>query len=126
MAEIQWWYAREEEQLGPVSPAELRRLAGSGGLAATDLVWREGMAEWAPAARIKGLFPESRDPADDAAPHGATPRAGAPPVAGNALAGSPLAGNAIAGSAVTDPAGPHGGEFPFPADSSGSEGLAEI
>ena len=64
MAEIQWWYARDDEQLGPLSPAELRRLAAGGGLAPTDLVWREGMSEWAPAARIKGLFAESQT-ADD-------------------------------------------------------------
>ena len=58
MAEIQWWYAREDEQFGPVSAAELRRLASQGGLSPGDLVWREGLAEWAPAARLKGLFPE--------------------------------------------------------------------
>ena len=73
MAEVQWWYARDDEQLGPLSPGELRRLAAGGGLAPTDLVWREGMSEWAPAARIKGLFPESRDPADEAPGH-ARPR----------------------------------------------------
>jgi hypothetical protein len=66
MAEVQWWYARDDEQLGPLSPTELRRLAAGGGLAPTDLVWREGLSEWAPAGRIKGLFPEMRDPADEA------------------------------------------------------------
>jgi hypothetical protein len=59
MAEIQWWYARGDEQFGPVSAAELRRLASTGGLSPGDLVWREGLAEWAPAARLKGLFPET-------------------------------------------------------------------
>src|SRR5580704_4975442 len=43
MAEVQWYYARDDEQLGPLPPSELRRLAASGGLAPTDLVWREGM-----------------------------------------------------------------------------------
>jgi len=85
MAEVQWWYAREDEQLGPLSPGDLRRLVASGGLAPTDLVWREGMSEWAPAARIKGLFPESREPADEplgaqgaAAPPGSFPASGEP------------------------------------------------
>jgi hypothetical protein len=59
MAEIQWWFARGDEQFGPVSAAELRRLASTGGLSPGDLVWREGLAEWAPAARLKGLFPET-------------------------------------------------------------------
>ena len=58
MPEMQWWYARGEEQFGPVSPAELRRLASAGSLSAGDLVWREGLAEWAPASRLKGLFPD--------------------------------------------------------------------
>jgi hypothetical protein len=59
MVEIQWWYARGDEQFGPVSAAELRRLASTGALSPGDLVWREGLAEWAPAARLKGLFPET-------------------------------------------------------------------
>jgi len=84
MAEVQWWYARDDEQLGPLSPGELRRLAVSGGLAPTDLVWRDGMNEWAPAARIKGLFPESREPGDE--PLGthavATPQGSAGPLSG--------------------------------------------
>ncbi|HEX4144110.1 MAG TPA: DUF4339 domain-containing protein [Pirellulales bacterium] len=89
MAEVQWWYARDDEQLGPLSPGDLRRLAASGGLAPTDLVWREGMGEWAPAARIKGLFPESREPTDESlggqpaptlpqTPPGALPASGEP------------------------------------------------
>src|SRR5690349_20840663 len=59
MPENQWWYAHGGEQLGPVSPADLRQLAASGSLAPTDLVWREGMAQWAPASRVKGLFPDT-------------------------------------------------------------------
>lgn len=58
MAE-QWYYSRNGQRQGPVAGAALKQLASSGQLATTDLVWREGMAEWAPAARVKGLFPES-------------------------------------------------------------------
>src|SRR5580704_11267203 len=68
MAEVQWWYARGDDQLGPVSPADLRRLAAAGNLAPADLVWREGLAEWAPAARIKGLLPDAREAADEGPP----------------------------------------------------------
>ncbi len=71
MAEIQWWYARGDEQFGPVSAAELRRLASTGSLSPGDLVWREGLAEWAPAARLKGLFPEA--PAAPAPPRDSAP-----------------------------------------------------
>ena len=65
MAEMQWWYGRNDEQHGPVSPAELRRLAAAGAITPQDLVWREGMEEWAPAARLKGLFPEVREAATE-------------------------------------------------------------
>jgi GYF domain 2 len=80
MAEVQWWYARGDDQLGPVSPADLRRLAAGGNLAPADLVWREGMAEWAPAARIKGLFPDAREAAEDGPPPTAPPPPAAAPV----------------------------------------------
>jgi hypothetical protein len=107
MAEVQWWYARDDEQLGPLTPADLRRLASGGGLAPTDLVWREGMSEWAPAARIKGLFPETRDPADDAPPQASPP----------AEPGSALAPPVEQGRAQTP-------EAIFPSDSSGGEMFA--
>ena len=80
MTEIQWWYAQGDQQLGPVSPAELRQLATSGTLTPADLVWREGMPQWAPAAKVKGLFPEglsepppSNESADVPIPPSASP-----------------------------------------------------
>jgi serine/threonine protein kinase len=41
----------------PVSAAQLKHLAASGQLKPTDLVWQDGMLEWAPANSVKGLFP---------------------------------------------------------------------
>ncbi len=67
MAEILWYYAHDQQQLGPVSSAELKRLAVVGLLLPDDLVWREGMEEWAPAVRVKGLFPP-REAAEAGAP----------------------------------------------------------
>lgn len=66
MAE-QWHYSSNGEQHGPVSAARLKELATSGELAPTDLVWKEGMADWKPAKSIKGLFP-SQAPASPAPP----------------------------------------------------------
>ena len=60
MPEVQWYYARDDKQHGPVSGAELKQLAASGRLLAADLVWREGLEEWAPAGRLKGLFPDAK------------------------------------------------------------------
>ncbi|MCS7306111.1 MAG: DUF4339 domain-containing protein [Thermoguttaceae bacterium] len=51
-----WYYAQENKQFGPVSAAELKALADGGKLQPDDLVWREGMADWVPARRVKGLF----------------------------------------------------------------------
>jgi hypothetical protein len=62
MAEVVWYYAKNERQLGPVAPSELRRLATTGGLLPTDLIWREGMEGWAPAAKVKGLFSDQATP----------------------------------------------------------------
>jgi hypothetical protein len=76
---IQWYYSRAGQRLGPIGSAELKQLADGGQLAPTDLVWKDGMAEWAPAHQVKGLFPEgalpeAAGPQEAAQP--AQPRAG--------------------------------------------------
>ena len=55
-----WHYSTgDDHQAGPISAKELNRLAASGELKPDDLVWKEGMPEWTPANRLKGLdFPE--------------------------------------------------------------------
>ncbi len=52
-----WYWARDGKQFGPVGSGELRSLAGSGSLRPDDLVWKEGLAEWAEARKVSGLFP---------------------------------------------------------------------
>ena len=54
-----WFYAMDGAQSGPIGTAALRTMTATGQIKATDLVWRHGMNDWAFAARIKGLFPES-------------------------------------------------------------------
>ena len=56
MPQIEWFYAKNDQPCGPVSPVELKRFADEGELHQEDLVWREGMGEWIPAGKIKGLF----------------------------------------------------------------------
>jgi hypothetical protein len=63
MTSIDWYYARGNKQMGPVSSADLKRLAGAGDLLSDDLVWREGLTEWAPARSVRGLFDEDKPPA---------------------------------------------------------------
>jgi hypothetical protein len=55
MAEL-WYYTSEGKRMEPVTAGELRHLAEAGFLQPTDLVWKEGMANWAAASSIKGLI----------------------------------------------------------------------
>ncbi len=56
MAEVQWYYARDNQQYGPVSASELKQLVEAGRLSPDDLLWREGMEAWATAINLRGLF----------------------------------------------------------------------
>jgi hypothetical protein len=56
MAEVQWYYARDDQPMGPVSVAELKQLVDSGQLKPDDLLWREGMDAWTTAINLRGLF----------------------------------------------------------------------
>lgn len=53
----QWHCSVGGQQYGPISEEELRSWAAQGRVKATDLVWTEGMAEWAPASSVQGLLP---------------------------------------------------------------------
>lgn len=94
MTAVQWYHARGTEQFGPVSAGELKQLAQSGRLKPDDLVWREGMADWAPARTVRGLFD-----ADVVAP---------PKAAGPAAPGGDSDAGAAASSARSDQPGPAG------------------
>ena len=58
MSNDAWFYSRNGQKFGPVPSSSLKQKATSGELTVSDLVWREGMAEWAPASKVRGLFPE--------------------------------------------------------------------
>jgi len=67
MSQVEWYYARDNRQMGPISSAELKRLATFDELRPDDLVWREGMTEWAAARNVRGLFEEEGGAAASAA-----------------------------------------------------------
>lgn len=52
----EWYYAVDGQQRGPVSGGKLKQLAAAGEIAKSDLVWKEGMADWVKAEKVKGLF----------------------------------------------------------------------
>ena len=51
-----WYYLRDGVRHGPVSSQQLRALAYARKIAPDDLVWCDGLADWTPAAKVKGLF----------------------------------------------------------------------
>jgi hypothetical protein len=63
----EWHYAKDNQQLGPVTSTQLRQLAGSGQIHPTDMVWKDGMPDWVPAGKIKGLFATPAAPRSSAA-----------------------------------------------------------
>lgn len=63
MPQIEWYYAKDDQPCGPVSAAELKHFAEQGQLREETLVWREGMGEWIPAGKVKGLFESRGEPA---------------------------------------------------------------
>ena len=65
---MDWFYATNDQQVGPVSDPELDQLLASGKITGETLVWREGMADWQPLGNIR--------------PAGLPPIAGVSPVAG--------------------------------------------
>ncbi|MBI2826546.1 MAG: DUF4339 domain-containing protein [Planctomycetia bacterium] len=50
-----WYYTSGGAQLGPVDFAFLQKLAATGQLGPSNLVWTEGMAEWAAPGAVPGL-----------------------------------------------------------------------
>lgn len=52
-----WYFSRDGQQSGPLTYADLKEKADEGVLKPrTDLVWKEGMADWVPIGEIPGLF----------------------------------------------------------------------
>ena len=47
-----WYYARGNEQFGPVTLEQLQGLIGAGDVQHSDMVWMQGMSQWMPAERI--------------------------------------------------------------------------
>lgn len=97
---VEWYIGRDGKQYGPVTDLEFRKLIELGHLKPTDLVWREGFAEWRPARflteapaapRLASTPPPSSLPGSHAAP---MPRDARQPVSHGAAhggSGAPIA-----------------------------------
>jgi hypothetical protein len=50
---MDWYYAVNDQRMGPVSEAEFLRLIASGEVRPETLVWREGMTAWQPCREVQ-------------------------------------------------------------------------
>jgi uncharacterized RDD family membrane protein YckC len=51
---MNWFYVEAGQQAGPVDDAQLEALRAGGKIQPDTLIWREGMANWAPYSEAKG------------------------------------------------------------------------
>lgn len=58
---MNWYYAKNGKQEGPVPKQELRDLITRGEVSPGDLVWKEGMDLWTPAGEIADLAPQPEE-----------------------------------------------------------------
>lgn len=75
---MNWYYAHDGQQQGPVSEAELARLASTGVIGASNLVWRDGLPDWGPLATHAPHLLTARGSAPPAVPPAVTEYAPAP------------------------------------------------
>ncbi len=61
-----WHYRVGDREFGPVSAAELRRLAAAGELGRHDHIRKDGMTDWVIASSAKGLFGSPSEPPNQA------------------------------------------------------------
>ena len=76
MSAAEWYYTLNNQQQGPVTLETLQAMAANGQIQRTDLVWRQGMANWQPASDVPGVFGGAAAPAPGAwqgPPMGGTP-----------------------------------------------------
>jgi len=63
---MQWYYSKNGTQLGPVPQGELVSKLASGEVSSSDLVWKDGMADWIPASQVAELRVIAEVPASPA------------------------------------------------------------
>ena len=63
---MEWFYALNGQQAGPVNETEFQRLVSTGVIRPDTLVWRAGLAEWQPYSRVQAAAPAT--PATPGAP----------------------------------------------------------
>jgi hypothetical protein len=72
----EWFLARDGQQHGPISAAEMNKIIELGYLLPNDLVWRQGFSDWQPASTVFPPKPSAETPpaAAPASPPASTAR----------------------------------------------------
>lgn len=99
MANGEWYYAQNNQQQGPVALQAIHDLLRAGQIQPTDLVWRQGMANWQPANQVPelaGTQPAAPGVVPAPAPPYAPPGYQPPPQGGMPYAAPPGAPHAYA------------------------------
>jgi hypothetical protein len=65
---MNWYYAKNGAQQGPVALEDMKSRIAMGEIAPTDLAWREGMADWMPVSSIAELKVEAPPARQEAEP----------------------------------------------------------
>ena len=102
---MEWYYASNGQQQGPVSQEQLMELFQKGEVKTSDLVWNETMTDWVPFGNVPAL---SQAASGGAAPVNTPPAQNPAPTGGSQIGGAPAASTAAAATASTLP--PAGGE----------------
>ncbi len=74
-SQTQWYLARDGQQYGPMTDAELAKFIELGHLQPNDLLWREGFPDWRPAMVV--FPPRTQAPQRRCARHRASRRSSA-------------------------------------------------
>jgi len=51
-----WYYAKDDEQHGPIAKEQLMEMVRTGMIGSSDLIWTQGMDDWSQADQVTGLF----------------------------------------------------------------------
>lgn len=52
---MEWYYSKNDVQMGPVSLADLQQKVAHGEVLPSDMAWREGMGDWKPVSALSEL-----------------------------------------------------------------------
>ena len=56
---MKWYYAKNNEQFGPVERDEIDKLIANQTITPYDMVWNSTMDNWTLAGNVKELFPDT-------------------------------------------------------------------